>query len=69
MKASDFFFKVGCTAWLLAVGGAALILVMGWLGAIDAAQFEWRHFGVVFGAGGLAAMIIGGVCSIWEGQG
>lgn len=66
MKASEFFFKLGGTAWLLGVGGAILIGILHGLGVMNAERVEWRLFGLVFGAGGLAAMIISGVCSIWE---
>jgi hypothetical protein len=68
MNPSEFFFKVGGTAWLLLVGGGVFVLVLGWLDAVDPRQFDWRFLGLVFGAGGLAAMIIGGVCAIWESQ-
>ena len=66
MKASDFFYRLGGTAWLLGIGGAILILILHWLGVMIAERIEWRFFGIVFGAGGLASIIIGGVLSIWD---
>ena len=66
MKPSEFFLKLGGTAWLIGVGGGILILILHWLGAMNAEKFPWRGFGLLFGAGGLASFIVGGVCSIWE---
>ncbi len=68
MKPSGFFFRVGGTAWLLLIGGAVLILILGWLGAVDWRDFGWRAYAIWFGAGGLGAMIAGGVCAIWEAE-
>jgi hypothetical protein len=66
MKASEFFFKLGGTAWPIGVGGSILILILHWLDVMNADRFDWRLFGLLTGAGGLAAMIVGGVFSIWE---
>jgi hypothetical protein len=66
MKLSEFFFKVGGTAWLLFAGAAVLIFLLHWLGAVNATRMDWRLYGIMFGAGGLAAMILGGVCAIWD---
>lgn len=68
MKPSEFLFKVGATAWLLAVGISVLIVVLTWLQVAHGEVFPWRPFWAFFGGGGLVAMIAGGVCLIWERQ-
>jgi hypothetical protein len=66
MNPSEFFFKLGGTLRLIGVGGTVLILILHWLGAINAEHFPWRFFGLFFDAGGLAPFIFGGVWFIWE---
>ena len=68
MTASGFFFRLAWSSWLLLAGGGVFIFLLGWFDAVDPRQFDWRFFGLLFGAGGLGAMIIGGICAIWEAQ-
>ena len=63
---SKFFFKLGRTAWLLTVGLSALALIAQWLSSFYLSGEAWRILWFLGGGGGLAAMIIGGVSSIWE---
>lgn len=63
---SEFFFKVGGTAWLLAVGLSLLALIAGWLTNFELSGDGWRMLWFFLGGGGLAAMIAGGVIAIWE---
>jgi predicted sugar kinase len=63
---SEFFFKLGGTAWLLAIGVSALALVTQWLSVYELADYAWRQLWLFLGGGGVASFVIGGVCAIWE---
>lgn len=66
MRVSEFFFKIGGSAWVLGIGVSAIVLILGWSKAIQVSEFPWRTFLLTTGVGGLAAMIVGGVFAIWE---
>ncbi len=63
---SEFFFKLGGTAWLLAVGLSLLALIAQWLSNFHVSEEGWRTLWFLLGGGGLAAMVAGGVIAIWE---
>ena len=66
MKQSEFFFRLGSTAWLLTVGLSLLALVTHWLTGFDLPLYAWRGLWLLGGVGGLASMIAGGVCAVWD---
>ena len=66
MSASDIFFKIGLSAWLLGAGGTALVFMLSWLDVMTTEGIDWRMVWIVCGAGGLGAIIIGGVFNIWK---
>ncbi|MHB8744585.1 MAG: hypothetical protein ACYC9L_15890 [Sulfuricaulis sp.] len=66
MKASDVFSKLGGTAWLIGAGGAICVLLLHWLGVVNAEQFPWRLLGLLFGVGGFGCFVVASVCSMWN---
>jgi hypothetical protein len=63
---SEFFFKVGGTAWVLVVGLSLLALFAQLLSNFQLSDADWQLLWLYLGGGGLAAMVVGGVCAIWE---
>lgn len=63
---SEFFLKLGATAWLLAVGVSLLALIAQWLSNFQFSGDDWRALWLFLGGGGLVAMIMGGVLAIWD---
>ena len=63
---SQFFFKLGGSAWLLTVGMSALALVAQWLSNWQLTGDAWRMLWLYGGGGGLASLVLGGVIAIWE---
>ena len=63
---SGFFFKIGYSALLLAVGLSLLVLIAQWLTNFEFTDMGWRMMWFWLGGGGVAALVIGGVCAIWE---
>lgn len=52
--------------WLIFAGVSVILLLLHWLGVLDAQQFGWRVFATLFGVGGLALFVIAGVVAFWE---
>ena len=66
MKTSEVFAKIGGTLWIILVGGAVIIMLLHWLGAINAELFNWKKFAIIFGVGGLASFVVAGIIAVWE---
>lgn len=68
MKPSIFLAKAGGTAWVILAGGSVILVLLHWLGVIDAQLFGWRIFATLFGVGGLVCFVGAGILAIWEGM-
>ncbi|MGV6818031.1 MAG: hypothetical protein ACWA44_12280 [Thiotrichales bacterium] len=66
MKASELLAKIGGTLWMILLGGFLIMWLLHWLEVIDARQFDWRMFTVIFGVGGLLALVLAGIAALWE---
>jgi hypothetical protein len=69
MKTSDFFYRLGGSAWLLTVGLSIIVvfirLVVGqWIFLIN--ESDWRTLWLLGGGGGGVAFLLGGFFAIWE---
>lgn len=63
---SIFLCKVDGTAWVILAGGSVIIILLHWLGAIDAQLVDWRKFATIFGVGGLVCFVCAAIVAIWE---
>ena len=66
MKASDIFFKIGLSAWLLGAGGTAVVFMLSWFDVVSTQGISWRMVWLICGVGGLGSIIVGGVLNIWR---
>jgi len=66
MKVSELLAKVGGTLWIVLVGGFLILWLLHWLDAFDATLFDWQIFTIVFGIGGLFAIVLAGIAAVWE---
>lgn len=66
MKAGEWLFRIGTTAWLLLLGGALIAGLLVLLGIIDAASVPWRLATAVLGVGGLVAFLLAGLMAVWD---
>lgn len=66
MKASELLSKIGGTLWMILVGGFLILWLLHWLDVLDATRFDWRLFTVLFGVGGLLALVLAGIAALWE---
>lgn len=51
---------------MILLGGFLIMWLLHWLEVIDARQFDWRMFTVIFGVGGLLALVLAGIAALWE---
>ena len=66
-KPSEFFFKLGGTAWAITLGLTGLALVAGWFKHSPSVSTEaWHTLWFLGTCSGLACFIVGWVFSIWE---
>lgn len=66
-KRSVLLVKIGGTLWVVLVGVSVILVLLHWLGVIDAQAFDWRLFATICGVGGLACFVLAGIVAIWEG--